>query len=131
MYYRSYGSSYLIYGEWQSWGGGLPVTVITVFLFFIDSEKYIPKFMVTKLYKLSDFCFGAYLLSYVYDIFYYIMLNLHIDYVSIRLKYYIFLVPVIIITSFALSYITNRIFLFIQNIFKDYLLNSVDKKIKL
>ena len=74
MYYRSYGSSYLIYGE---------------------------------------------------------MLNLHIDYVSIRLKYYIFLVPVIIITSFALSYITNRIFLFIQNIFKDYLLNSVDKKIKL
>ena len=71
------------------------------------------------------------MLSYVYDIFYYIMLNLHIDYVSIRLKYYIFLVPVIIITSFALSYITNRIFLFIQNIFKDYLLNSVDKKIKL
>ena len=59
------------------------------------------------------------------------MLNLHIDYVSIILKYYIFLVPVIIITSFALSYITNIIFLFIQNIFKDYLLNSVDKKIKL
>lgn len=127
MYYRSYGSSYFVYGEWQSWGG-LPVTVITVlvFLFFIDSERYIPKFMVTKLYKLSDLCFGAYLLSYVCDTFYYTMLNLHVDYVSMRLKYYIFLVPVIIIiSSFILSYIVNTIFFLIQYPFK----NKIEEKL--
>lgn len=126
MYYRSYGSSYLVYGEWQSWGS-LPVTIITVlvFLFFIDSERYIPKFMVTKLYKLSDLCFGAYLLSYVCDTFYYTMLNLHVDYVSMRLKYYIFLVPIIIISSFILSYIVNKIFLLIQYPFK----NKIHKKL--
>lgn len=123
MYYRSYGSSSLVYGEWQSWGS-LPVTVITVliFLFFIDSERYIPKFMVIKLYKLSDLCFGAYLLSYICDTFYYPMLNKYVDYVSMRLKYYIFLVPIIIIiiiiSSFVLSYIVNKIFIFIKNIFK-------------
>lgn len=109
-YYRSYGGEF-VWGEYQSWGA-LPNVIMTLLVFGVISSFKLEKLSSKGKYLLaglSDLCFGAYLLSYIFDSAFYPFLNSKIHYMPERLDYFIIIVPLVLVCSFVLSSIINMI----------------------
>ena len=107
-YYRSHNSTFK-WGMWQDYGSILIVVQATLFFTFfanIDYSKF-PYWTSKVLKKISELCFGAYLVSWIFDNHFYEILNNSVPDISSRFKYYIIIVPVVYISSLILSFIIN------------------------
>lgn len=83
--------------------------LVFVFILNININK-----VGTKISKfignISDICLGGYLLSYIFDDYFYYELNKKISIYDDKLKYFFIIVPLILVSSLLLSYITNFIY---------------------
>lgn len=110
-YYRSYGACF-VKGPWQE-NGSLLILIQTVLFFsFFDNlqEHHFPKWTSRILPKISSLCFGAYLLSWVFDITIYEWLTARVSPMPLRLNYLPLTVPLVYISALALSWIIHQIY---------------------
>lgn len=108
--YRSDGGPYYsaAFLEWYS----LPTVILTVscFIFFMNIPTAgFPSWLKKCLAKLSDLCFSAYLLSWIFDSILYPRLNAAVPDMQLRMNWFLLIVPASIILSFTLSYILSLI----------------------
>ena len=117
-FYRSYGEMF-ISGPWQDWGA-LPNVVMTTLLFillvYIDFSKLSENKKKVLEYT-SELCLGAYLVSSIFDSIFYPLLNDNVLEVTIRLNYYVLIVPIVFICSLILSLILNVIYKYMNKLF--------------
>ncbi len=110
-FYRSFGSVF-VSGVWQDWGA-LPNVIMTVlvFLFLLNlpSER-LPLPFKKVLSFISDLTLGGYLLSYIFDQYFYAKLNVKVEVVTDRIVYFIPMVAVVSICSLILSLAVNLIY---------------------
>lgn len=97
------------YNDWQ----GLPNVIMTLFAFSflssIKTDKY-PKLLKRLLMSLSDLCLGAYLVSSIFDSYFYTALKSHEPLMTHRLEYFVLIVPAVFICSLALSFVMNTVY---------------------
>ncbi len=97
-----------IRNDWSS----IQTVITTVLLFvFILQFKYNFNEKVKKVIKkISDYSLGAYLVSSVFDRYFYTILISKEQFVSDRLIYYFIIVPLVFICSLIISMILNNIY---------------------
>ncbi|MGN0502641.1 MAG: acyltransferase, partial [Ruminococcus sp.] len=118
-YYRSYGTTFKS-GSYVYWYGIEPY-VLSVLLFVLlsriktDNMNEKAKFV---LWKVSDLALGMYLISYIFDMLVYPVLNAKINPMTDRLPFYFVAVPIVFICSMLASAIMNIVAKYIQILFK-------------
>ena len=110
-FYRAYGSNFKMEG-WTDHSS--PLVLIQSVLFFaffqkLDYSKF-PAFASKILKHISGMCFGAYLVSWIFDDAFYKILNSHIPDMRLRLNYFFLLVPAVYICSLFLSFLINKFY---------------------
>lgn len=113
--WRSMGNPF-IWGAWQS-HGSLFVVIQTVLFFGLILNlnlSKLPSWLCKVLSRLSGLCFGAYLVSYIFDDIFYTRLNAAIDYVPYRFPWFFVSVPLIFISSLALSFLVNQCYMLLK-----------------
>lgn len=106
--WRSWGDTFL-WGGWQK-HSSLFVVAQTV-LFFVMIRNWdltrLRQRTCRILCRLSGLCFGAYLVSYIFDDWFYARLNAAIDYIPHRFPWFPVAVLVVASSSLALSFLIN------------------------
>lgn len=99
------------------------IAAMGVFLFIflrkINMSK-IPKALAAVLAKISEWSFGAYLLSWIFDNIFYPKLNAAVPEVTDRFKYYIIMVPLVLVCSLLLSAVANFIYKLLEYAVKKF-----------
>ncbi|MCI8388187.1 MAG: GNAT family N-acetyltransferase [Clostridiales bacterium] len=110
-YYRShYGFfEWGIYNDWYGFQNVIMTFFAFSFLSSIKTDKY-PKGFKWFLMKVSDLCLGGYLVSYIFDNYFYPILNAHVPTMVYRLNWYPVIVPIVFICSLLLSLVLNLIY---------------------
>lgn len=109
-YYRSYGSTFKS-GSYIYWSG-FETFILTVLLFVMLSRLSLDKLPVKVKYtmwQVSDLALGVYLLSFIFDAWYYSILKTYVHTLFERLPYFFLMIPCIFISSLALSAVLNFI----------------------
>lgn len=110
-FYRSRGSIF-VSGIWQEWGA-LPNVIVTVLVFIfllnLPSQK-LPSPIKSALYFVSDLTLGGYLLSYIFDVYFYEKLNQKVELVTDRIFYFFPMVTIVALFSLALSLCVNLLY---------------------
>ena len=118
-YYRSYGTTFKS-GTYVYWYGFEPY-VLSVLLFVmlsrIKTENMNEKVKFV-LWKVSDLALGIYLISYIFDMLVYPVLNAKINPMTDRLPFYFVAVPIVFVCSMLASAIMNVVAKYIQLLFK-------------
>lgn len=109
-FYRSHGAKFItgLYGYWY---GFQPFT-LSVLLFVILSRIKTDKIPVKGkfiLWKISDLTLSMYLVSYIFDSYFYQKLNTAVPVMQNRLIYFFIMVPVVFICSMLLSIVLEII----------------------
>ena len=118
-FYRSYGTTFKS-GVYVYWYGFEPY-VLSVLLFVLlsriktDNMNEKVKFV---LWKVSDLALGIYLISYIFDMLVYPVLNAKINPMTDRLPFYFVAVPIVFVCSMLASAILNIAAKYIQILFK-------------
>lgn len=109
-YYRSYNTIFNC-GVWQEYSSLLIVIQASLFFAFFTNLNYskLSIKMSKMLTKISELCFGAYLLSWLFDKIFYKLLNNAVSDMALRLNYFPLIVPTIFICSLCLSFVINII----------------------
>ena len=109
-YYRSHGATF-IWGLWQDYGSAwvLLLSVLTFNLFLLGDYQNVPNGLRRILAKLSDWCLGAYLLSWIFDDIFYPMLIQWIPEFPQRILFFPVIVPAICLCSLVGSAVLNVI----------------------
>ena len=118
-YYRNYNA---LFG-WESYVGNesLEVLIVTVLIvnLILNIKLNVKNEKITKIIaKISYLTFGAYLLSAIFDRWFYPILNSHTDTLVERLPYLLLLVPLIFICSIAFSYLVDLLMILSNKIFQ-------------
>ena len=103
-YWRSYEASF-VWGAWQEWGA-FPILMLTVlvFVFFVNiNMDNCPRWCKFILKHCSNACWGAYLVSYIFDNMFYSKLDAMITDIPLKLSYYFIMVGSVFFCSMALS----------------------------
>lgn len=110
-YFISYGNVFVL-GKHQDWASIInTIQSVLVFVLILNINfETISKSNKKVIKCISDYCFGAYLSSYIFDGLFYKILNNFVPVVSSRFKYYIIIVPVVFMCSIILSTVFNLIF---------------------
>lgn len=109
--WRSYGATFR-WGSWQDYGSAFVMAQAVLFFGMIlnlDLTR-LPEKVCRLLARISGLCFGAYLVSYIFDAIFYRKLNAAIAYVPHRFPYFVVGVPLICVCSLALSFLINRLY---------------------
>lgn len=126
-YFRSYNSFYEwgLYTEWGSFQNVLISVLIFVLILNINTNKM--NIRSKKIFSIiSDLSYSAYLVTPIFELYFYDILKLFAnDYYS-KIKYIFILVPSIFISSLILSFIISRVYILILRY-----LNFISSKIKL
>lgn len=118
-FYRSYGTTFKS-GGYVYWYGFEPY-LLSVLLFVLlsriktDNMNEKVKFV---LWKVSDLALGIYLISYIFDMLVYPVLNAKINPMTDRLPFYFVAVPIVFVCSMLASAILNIAAKYIQILFK-------------
>ena len=118
-FYRSYGTTFKS-GIYVYWYGFEPY-ILSVLLFVLlsriktDNMNEKVKFV---LWKVSDLALGIYLISYIFDMLVYPVLNEKITTMTDRLPFYFVTVPIVFICSMLASAVLNIAAKYIQIFFK-------------
>lgn len=110
-YYRSHGVCF-IKGPWQEYGSFL-ILVQTVLVFsFIDNLQthHFPKWTIKILPQISRLCFGAYLLSWIFDVTIYKYLTAYVAPMPLRVNFMPLTVTLVFVCSLGLSWIIHLIY---------------------
>ena len=110
-FYRSYNTVFME-GPWQHYYG-ITQIVQAVLVFSIFSNlnySKLPAKLCKFLGKISGLCLGGYLVSWVFDNYFYQFLNAKVPNMPERLNYYLLIVPFVYICSITLSYLINIIY---------------------
>ena len=109
--WRSMGVKF-IKGSWVSWNSVFIMALtVFIFLFFLNlNYSNMPKSIMRFLSRISDACFGAYLVSYVYDKLFYPVLALHVPKVPQRLIFYFIIDPLVFFLSILTSLVINDLY---------------------
>ncbi len=113
-YYRSYSATF-VFGAWQDWGSLLIVVqsvLVFHFLAQLNYDRFPPKLTALMGY-LSNACFGAYLVSWIFEQIFY-RVTYRVQPMVCRMKYYFILVPAVYICSLALSAVLNLVYQLLQ-----------------
>lgn len=107
--WRSMGTCF-IWGSWQDHGSLFVVIQAVLFFGMILNLdlSHLPGWLRRLLSQASGLCFGAYLLSYIFDDIFYTRLTAAIDYVPYRFPWFFLGVPLIFVCSLVLSFLVNR-----------------------
>ncbi len=122
-YYRSLNSTF-IWGTWQEYSSLLVAAQTVLFFAFFDNISYskVTAKVSKMLSKISELCFGGYLLSWIFDDMFYKVLNNAVPYMQLRLKYFALIVPLVFICSIIFSFVINAVYnlivLFIRKLTK-------------
>lgn len=102
-YYRSHTAAF-VGGQWQSYGSPLIMAQSVLVFSFLASLRYdrVPRFMARIVAKVSDWSFGAYLLSWIFDYSIYLVIFDSAVGIRERVRYCLF-VPIIFVASTLLS----------------------------
>lgn len=109
-YWQSYGAGFIT-GSYANWGGFQPF-VTTVLLFSLLSRvkgERVPIPARYLLWKGSELCLGAYLVSYIFDTAFYPRLNAAVPLVPDRLYWFPVMVACIFLCSMLLSLALHRL----------------------
>lgn len=118
-YYRSYGTTFKS-GTYVYWYGFEPF-VLSVLLFVLLSRiktENMNEKVKFVLWKVSDLALGIYLISYIFDMLVYPVLNAKINPMTDRLPFYFVAVPIVFVCSMLASAIMNIVAKYIQILFK-------------
>lgn len=118
-YYRSYGTTFKS-GTYVYWYGFEPY-VLSVLLFVLLSRiktENMNEKVKFVLWKVSDLALGIYLISYIFDMLVYPVLNAKINPMTDRLPFYFVAVPIVFVCSMLASAIMNIVAKYIQILFK-------------
>ncbi len=109
-YWRSYNGKF-ISGNWCDYESIANVLLTTlVFAFFINiNYDKVSNFFVKIFKNVSGLCFASYLVSWIFDSYFYAILIEKVPKMIDRLQYYIIIVPIIFICSLLLSFIIGKI----------------------
>ena len=109
-YYRSFSTTF-VRGPWQEHASLFNVIQTVLFFAFFDNLDYskFPAWLSKFLSKISELCFGAYLLSWIFDTHFYKILNTSVTQMPLRLNYFPVIVPLVFVCSLALSLVINYI----------------------
>lgn len=101
--YRSYNAKF-VWGIWQGWYA-IPnlVQAVLVFDLLAHIRWKLPNSIQSLLKKLSDWTFGAYLVSWIFDQIAYPKLIRAVPEMPMRLEYYLVVVPWVFVCSLLLS----------------------------
>ncbi len=126
--YRSYGNTY-IWGEWVSYSSLFTtIQAVLVFNLFVNMKFEKVGDKVSKVFaKLSDWCLGAYLCSWIFDKIFYGILNAHEPNMHLRLEYFPVIVPAVFVCSLLMSGVLNLIYSAISNLLKKIRLKNTQK----
>lgn len=111
-YWHSFGGDKFIWGPWQSWGA-LPILILAVFvfIFFLNiNMTECPRSIKFILKHCSNACLGAFLVSVIFDNFYYPKLNKYVTDIPLRLNYYPIMAAIVFLSSLALSLLLSVIY---------------------
>lgn len=103
-FYRSYGTKYIT-GSYGFWYGFQPF-ILSILLFTMLSRikgTKIPAKGKFVLWKISDLALSMYLVSYIFDSYFYPKLTAAVPVMTDRLGYYFIMVPLVFICSMLLS----------------------------
>ena len=115
--YRSYPDLF-IGGLWQDWGSLINVinaTLLFNLLLGINGDK-VPQKLHKPLKVLSDLTFGAYLMSWVFDDFFYAKLCAAVPQIPMRLNYFIIMPLLTFVCALAASFVINAVYKAAYNI---------------
>lgn len=107
----SRGANFLVTPE-VDWHGYMTFsTAILTFLWFLKiKHDKTPKFFKIVISKISELSLGIYLVSWLFDDFFYKFLNTKVPTVSERLPYFLIMVILVFISSFITSWIISIIY---------------------
>ncbi len=110
-YYRSLNSTF-IWGTWQEYSSLLVAAQTVLFFAFFDNINYskVTAKASKMMAKISELCFGGYLLSWIFDDMFYKILNNAVSDIQLRLEYFALIVPLVCICSIILSFVVNAIY---------------------
>ena len=109
--YRSYPTTF-VGGSWQTWGSIINVvnaTLVFGLLLKINDSK-IPAVLHKPLNVLSNLTFGAYLMSWIFDDFFYAKLNAVVTEVPMRLNWFPLMPLLTFVCAMAASFVLNLIY---------------------
>lgn len=106
--WRSWGDCFL-WGDWQEYGSALVVAQTVLFFVMVKNLDLSRLGQLPRriLCRLSGLCFGAYLVSYIFDDWFYARLNAAIDYIPHRFPWFPVALLVVASGSLALSFLIN------------------------
>lgn len=118
-FYRSYGTTFKsgIYVYWYGFEPYILSVLLFVLLSRIKTENMNEKVKFV-LWKVSDLALGIYLISYIFDMLVYPVLNEKITTMTDRLPFYFVTVPIVFICSMLASAVLNIAAKYIQIFFK-------------
>lgn len=99
-------------GTWLSYGS-LTIVIQSVLVFnwiaAADTKNY-PEWLKTFLKHISDLCFGAYLVSQLFEEYFYPMFRRAIPSVGYRISYYPLMIGLVFVCSLMLSALLNLVY---------------------
>lgn len=109
IYYRSFGNVF-VYAAWNEWAGLFTLILTTLVFTIILGTKWInnlpPKAKACIKY-LSELTLGAYLISYIFDNYFYTKLNTAVPVFYDKQPYFFIIVPLVFICSMLASAVIN------------------------
>lgn len=129
-YWRSYKSSFVL-GEWAQ-EYSLVNVFLTILIFSLcTNTNYdkVPAWITKFIRKISGLCFGAYLVSWVFDDYFYPTLLEKVPDMINRLEYYFVMVPLVFLLSLFVSYLMSKLQLVLEMLCAKSV-NLIKKKIK-
>lgn len=109
-FYRSTPKPF-VWGTWQD-HGAFPVMIVgvLVFIFMINTDlSRLPDKLRNLIRRLGELSLASFLVSSIFDIYYYEFLNERVNDIAQRFNYYPIIVPLCLISSFVLAFIVNEV----------------------
>ena len=113
--WRTAGANYIA-GAWNNWNSLFNLVLsLLVFLFFLNLNcRRLPGAVQRILARLSELCFGAYLVSWVWDKLFYPALAARQPVIFLRVHAWILIVPGVFICSMLTSWIIHLLYRLLQ-----------------
>ncbi|MBQ2765142.1 MAG: hypothetical protein IJF43_08945, partial [Firmicutes bacterium] len=119
-------------GEWSNWQGFQNVIIASFLFFFLLRLPLsgIPIIFKKLVYHISRLSLGIYLVSWIFDQYFYTKLIASVGAMEDRFSYFFIIVPLVFLCSFVLSAVIDRIYVIGDGLWKKMKLRYRKKQIK-
>ncbi len=118
-FWRSYNNKF-IWGNWCDYESIFNVILTTLVFGLLINITYdkMPRRLENLFAKISALCFASYLVSWIFDNYFYNILIEKVPKMTDRLPYYFIIVPIVFCCSLLLSFVIGKIQFVLEKIFK-------------